>query len=117
MFTVFSLPVILSSLLISAHFYRAGILPLSLVCLLFPLLLLSRNRWIPRLLTMFLLLSATEWLRTMLFFIEQYQDAGHSWTRLAIILTSVSLFTAFSALVFRTTPMKKRYMLPLQDSQ
>jgi hypothetical protein len=45
----------------------------------------------------------------MLVFIGQYQEAGISWTRLAIILTCVSLFTALSSLVFKTSVMKRRY--------
>ncbi len=103
------LPIIVSTLLIAAHFYRAGSLLLTIVCLLFPLLLMSGNRWTPRLITVFLLISAAEWLRTMLIFIGQYQEAGMAWTRLAIILTGVSLFTALSSLAFRTNRMKRRY--------
>ena len=103
------LPIFCSSLLIAAHFYRSGSLLLTAVSLLLPLVLFTRNHWAPRLVTVFLLLSAAEWLRTMLVFIEQYQQAGISWTRLAIILTSVSLFTALSSLTFRTAAMKKRY--------
>jgi hypothetical protein len=103
------LPILFSTLLIAAHFYRSGSLLFTAVSLLFPLLLMMRNRWTPRLITVFLYISAAEWLRTMLVFIGQYQEAGISWTRLAIILTSVSLFTALSSLVFRTTVMKRRY--------
>jgi len=110
MFTVFALPVFFSALLIAAHFFRSGSLLFAIVCLLFPLLLFTRNRWTPRLLTIFLLLSAAEWLRTMLVFIGHYQEAGVPWIRLAVILTSVSLLTALSALVFRTAGMKKRYI-------
>ena len=109
MIVVTMLPIFCSSLLIAAHFYRAGLPLLTAVSLLLPLVLFTRNHWAPRLVTVFLLLSAAEWLRTMLVFIEQYQAAGISWTRLAIILTSVSFFTALSSLALRTTAMKKRY--------
>ncbi|NOR25824.1 MAG: hypothetical protein GQ542_15835 [Desulforhopalus sp.] len=103
------LPILCSTLLIAAHFYRSGSLLLTAVSLLLPLVLFTRSHWAPRLVTVFLLLSAAEWLRTMLVFIEQYQAAGISWTRLAIILTSVSLFTALSSLAFKTASMKRRY--------
>ena len=110
MFLVSTLPVFFSALLIAAHFFRSGFLLSAIVCLLLPLLLFTRNHWAPRLLTGFLLLSAAEWLRTMLVFIGHYQEAGVPWIRLAVILTSVSLVTALSALVFRTAGMRKRYM-------
>ena len=110
MFVVSTLPVFFSALLIAAHFFRSGSLLFAIVCLLSPLLLFTRNHWAPRLLTIFLLLSAAEWLRTMVVFIGHYQEAGVSWIRLAVILTGVSLATALSALVFRTKRMKKRYM-------
>jgi hypothetical protein len=109
MFIVSTLPVIFSALLIAAHFFRAGSLLPAIICLLFPLLLFTRNHWAPRLLTIFLLLSAAEWLRTMVVFIGHYQEAGAPWIRLVVILTCVSLATALSALVFRTKRMNKRY--------
>jgi len=113
MFLISTLPVFFSALLIAAHFFRSGSLLSAILCLLFPLLLLTRNRWVPRLLTIFLLLSAGEWLRTMLIFIGHYQEAGVPWSRMAVILTGVSLATALSTLVFRTTGMKKRYFFNL----
>jgi len=105
------LPIFVSTLLIAAHFYRSGSLLLTVGSLLILLLLFTKSHWTPRIISVFLLLSAAEWARTMLVFIEQYQEAGISWTRLAIILTSVSLFTALSPLAFRTTAMKNRYRL------
>jgi len=105
------LPIVCSAVLLAAHFYRGGILFLTVVSMLTPLLLCWKNRWIPRLLTVFLFLAAVEWLKTMLFFIGKYEETGHSWTRLSIILSSVSLFTALSPLVFRTKAMQKRYRL------
>ncbi len=105
------LPILLSALCIAAHFYRLGSFLLAAVSLLLPLLMFIRSHWTPKLVTIFLLLAAAEWLRTMLVFIGQYQAAGLPWTRLAIILTSVSLFTALSPLVFKTTGMKKRFQV------
>jgi hypothetical protein len=111
------LPILCSTLLIAAHFYRSGSLLLTTVSLAFLLLLLARSHWVPRLVSLFLLLSAAEWLRTMLVFIGQYQEADRSWTRLAVILTVVSLFTALSSLAFKTTAMKKRYISTRQSGQ
>ena len=91
MLVVTILPILCSTLLIAAHFYRSGSFLLTAVSLLLPLVLFTRSQWAPRLVTLFLLLSAAEWLRTMLVFIEQYQASDISWTRLAIILNSVSV--------------------------
>jgi hypothetical protein len=111
------LPVILSALLIAAHFYRSGALIFTAICLLLPVLLVSKNHWIPKIITAFLLLAAGEWLRTLFVFIEHYQAAGIPWTRMAIILGGVSIFTASSALVFKTSTLKKRYRSKIPESK
>jgi len=103
------LPIIISALLSAAHFYRSGSLLFTLSSILLPFLLVSKNRWIPKIITAFLFLAAGEWIRTILTFTEHYQAAGVSWTRMAIILGTVAVFTASSALVFKTSTMKKRY--------
>jgi len=64
---------------------------------------------LPIIITVSLLLVAAEWIRTLFVLIEQYQAAGLSWTRMAIILIGVALFSAFSGIVFKTSTMKKRY--------
>lgn len=109
MVVILSLPVFISALLISAHFYRSDSMALAIISILVPLLLLCKNRWVPKIITIFLLLAAGEWLRTMIEFIVQYQALGASWTRLAVILTSVSVCTALSAMSFKTFTMKSRY--------
>jgi len=109
MFLLFSLPVFLSSLLLAAHFYRAGIVALALCCLIIPFLLFFKHQLIPKIIVFFLVMTAAEWLRTMILLILRYQEMGYPWTRLAIILSSVALFSALSCLVFKTTIMKKRY--------
>jgi hypothetical protein len=103
------MPILFSALLIAAHFFRAGALVLTAVSLLLPLLLLTRIRWVPQLLGIFLLLSAAEWLRTMLLLIDRYQEAGMNWHRMAIILGGVALFTVSSSLVFKTTALQRRF--------
>ncbi len=103
------MPILFSSLMIAAHFFRSGSLLFATLSLLAPCLLCLKSKWTPRLLTPLLLLAAVEWLRTMIVFIGWYQQIGHPWTRLAIILGSVSLFTALSPLTFKTKAMQRRY--------
>jgi len=103
------LPVILSMLLLAAHFYRAGLVPLTVVCLVLPLLLLPRRAWVPGLFQVLLLLGALEWLRTLYGFAAMRIAFGEPWMRLAIILGTVALFTGLSGLVFRKRALREYY--------
>ena len=103
------LPAILSLLLLSAHFYRAGIEVMAGVCLVLPALLFFRERWVPRVIQLALILGAVEWLYSLYRFASLRIALEQPWTRLAIILGSVALFTALSALVFRSRAVKQRY--------
>ena len=105
------LPVILSFGLLAAHFSRADMLPAVIVSLATPLLLLIRKPWIAWSIQVLLLLGAAEWIRSMFGYIQVRKEIGEDWGRLAIILVSVALLTACSALVFRGKSLKKRYRL------
>ncbi len=105
------LPVVLSCLLLGAHFLRAGMLPLVVVCLALPGLLLLRQPWVARLVQAVLVLGALEWLRTLVVLVAQRSAAGQPWDRLAIILGVVTTVTAASALVFCCRSLRDRYRL------
>ena len=104
-------PVILSGLLLGAHFMRTGLFPLVVLSLGFPVLLLFRRPWAARLVQIILVLGALEWVRTLMVLVGQRRTAGQAWTRLAIILGLVAVFTGCSALVFSCGSLKKRYKL------
>lgn len=106
------LPVILSFLLLGAHFYRSGMLVLTSLSLFILFLLFLRKRWVPRLFQVLLVLGALEWLRSMYFFIAMRIAWGESWTRLAIILGTVALLTALSGLVFKNRKLRAYYSDP-----
>jgi hypothetical protein len=108
------IPVILSFLLLAAHFYRAGIPVLSGFCVGVLFLLFLRKRWIPRLFQGLLILAALEWLRSLYYFAAMRIAWDQPWTRLAIILGAVALFTALSGLVFKNARLRTFY--GLQDS-
>lgn len=103
------LPAIISFLLVGAHFSRDGQAFLMPIAFLFPFLLFIKKAWIPKLVQIGLWLASIEWLRSMFEYIQTYDAMGKPWTRLAIILSSVALFTALSSLVFRWKSLKKRY--------
>lgn len=103
------LPVILSFLLLAAHFYRAGQILLVLVSLCLLLLLILRQSWVPRVIQVALLLGAAEWLHTLFKIIQVRMAYEMPWTRLGLILGGVALFTLMSALVFQGRSLRQRY--------
>ena len=103
------LPVVLSFLLLSAHFYRAGQWPLVALCLAAPLLLPLRRSWVPRLFQPLLALGALEGLRSLYAIATLRIALEHPWTRLALILGAVALFTGLSGLVFRSQHLRRLY--------
>lgn len=103
------LPVILSLLLLAAHFYRAGQVAATALCLALPLLLLLRKPWVPRLFQVLLVLGALEWLRALYGFAAMRIAFGEPWTRLALILGAVALFTALSGMVFKNRALRDHF--------
>ena len=103
------LPVILSCLLLAAHAFRAGWMPVVVLCLALPFLLLIRHPAIPRIMTAVLLLGAAEWLRTMWWIAMARMEAGQDWERMAFILAGVAIFTGASALVFLAPSLRRRF--------
>ena len=103
------IPVILSFLLLGAHFYRAKLLAFAILILVLMFFLIIREKWVARLSQAVLFIGALEWVRTLLSLVEMRQAVGMSWTRLAMILGIVALFTGLSALVFEIRSLKNRY--------
>ena len=103
------IPVILSFLLLVAHFYRSGQVILAAICVALLFLLFFRESWIPKLFQFLLVLGALEWLRSLYNFAAMRIAWDQPWTRLAIILGAVALFTALSGLVFRSKTLHARY--------
>jgi len=103
------LPVIISFLLLSAHFLRAGQVVVVVVLLALLFLLFLRRYWVPWVIQVILLLGAVEWLVTLYSVAQVRIVSGMPWTRMAIILGVVALFTALSSLVFRTESLRDRF--------
>lgn len=103
------MPVVLSFLLLGAHFYRAGYLLLLVVALVPIALLPLRKDWVPPVAVTVLILGALEWLRTAWVLVSMRMDFGLPWQRMALILGIVALLTASSALLFRTRTLRQRY--------
>ena len=105
------LPVILSFLLLAAHFYRAGYPVVTVLCAALPCLLFLREAWVPKLFQVLLVLGALEWLRSLYLLAAMRIAFEQPWTRLAFILVAVALFTGLSGLVFRSGKLRARYLV------
>jgi hypothetical protein len=105
------LPVLLSTLLIAAHFLRYGNLLLALLCLAVPLLLLVRRPPAVWLVQLALFLAALEWIRTTAVLVAQRSHMGLPWVRLSAILGAVAVFTLGSLFVFLSKTLRTRYNL------
>ena len=102
-------PVVLSLVVLGAHFLRAGNLVLvASVLLLVPLLGL-RRRWVARLIQVVLVLGAAEWVRTILQVAARRSEAGEPMVRMIVILGSVALVAALSALALGMGPLRRWY--------
>ena len=103
------LPVIISFLLLAAHFLRAGQTAIVYALLFLMLLLILRKSWVPRVIQLTLLLGAVEWVHTLISVAQVRIELGAPWTRMAIILGAVALFTVLSSLVFRNKLLRQWY--------
>ena len=110
------IPVILSAFLLAAHFLRMESIPLVALALLVPFVLLIRRPWAARVVQIALMIGAIEWVRTLLMLVARRQAEGEPWTRLAVILGAVAVFTLASVLPFSSSkPIRRRYGLDAPD--
>jgi hypothetical protein len=106
-----SIPVIVSFLLLSAHFFRGSYFILACVSLLFPFLLLSPQRWAARVIQLALACGVFEWGRTAVSIMQIRMAAGEPYVRMLMILSGVMAFNLASVFVFNFPAMKTRYKL------
>lgn len=102
-------PVILSLVVLGAHFLRAGNLVLVASVLLLVPLLGVRRRWVARLIQVVLVLGAAEWIRTIVQVAARRSEAGEPMVRMIVILGSVALVAALSALALGMGPLRRWY--------
>jgi hypothetical protein len=101
-------PVILSFVVLAAHFLRQGTPLIPWLVLLAPILLVTRRAWATRVLQVALLLGALEWVRTAVTLIRLRIAIGEPWGRMAIILGVVALVTGASALALQHSKLLPR---------
>jgi hypothetical protein len=102
-------PVVLSLIVLGAHFLRAGRLVMVLAVLALFVLLGVRRQWAARTVQVALVLGAVEWARTLAHLVSWRAQAGQPALRLSLILGGVALATGLSALVFRSARLRDWY--------
>ena len=104
-------PVVLSLIVLGAHFMRYGnsigvIGTLALIALLF-----VRRPWVARLMQVVLILGALEWVRTLYVLVQERAAYGQPFVRMTVILGVVAAITVCSALLFQSSTLKRIYRL------
>jgi hypothetical protein len=105
------LPVVLSLVILGAHFMRYGDSIGVIAALLLIALLIVRRPWVARLMQVVLILGALEWVRTLYELAQVRAALGQPFTRMMIILGLVAAVTFCSALLFQSLALKKIYRL------
>ena len=105
------IPVIISMLLIGAHFLRSGNIVFTAASLILLFGLFIRHPFPARILQLALFFSTVEWIRTAFILTSARLDAGLAWTRLAFILGAVTFFSFASIFVFLSKTLGERYSL------
>ena len=103
------IPIVLSLIVLAAHFLRGGCLPVAVGVLALLALLAVRRPWVPRLLQVVLTLGALEWIRALVTLAMQRADQGEPYLRMALILGAVAAVTLASAFLFETGRLRRFY--------
>lgn len=105
------IPVILSILVLGAHFLRYGSSIGVFAALVLIGLLFVRRPWVLRLMQVFLVLGALEWVRTMYELAHVRALHGQPYGRMLVILGVVAAVTFCSGLLFQSRTLKNIYGL------
>lgn len=101
--------IVISALLIAAHYLRQGEYLLVAGCLLFPLFLLVKRQWALVLVQVCAYIAAALWVHVAMQIIRERIAMGRPYRAVIVILGSVSLFTILSGILLNTKSAKERY--------
>jgi hypothetical protein len=103
------IPLILSAVLLAAHFLRSFDLIPMLFCLAAPFLLLIKKRWVLRILQALTVVSALIWLYALYGIVQERIFEGRSWVASAIILGIVAALSLFSGWFLNSPKIRDNY--------
>ena len=104
-------PVVLSLVILGAHFMRYGNSIAVVGSLALIALLVVHRPWVARLMQVVLILGALEWAHTIYELVQVRAAQGQPYARMIVILGVVAAVTCLSALLFQLPVMKKAYRL------
>lgn len=110
-------PIVLSLLVLGAHFMRYGSMLGAAAAVVLSCLLLLQRPWVARLVQFVLVLGTLEWLRTLVMLARWRAAQGEPLVRMVIILGVVAAVTFCSALLFQTGALKRIYGLEQEEEQ
>jgi hypothetical protein len=109
-------PVVLSLIILAAHFLRAENMLVVAILIASLVLLLVKRPWIVRVIQTILILGAIEWLLTLSELMSRRIEMGQPYMRLVAIIGSVAFLTAVSGLAFRSESLRNRYGMNRTDT-
>lgn len=101
--------VILSFLILGAHFLREGNLLLAILSVAAPCFLFIRKRWALVAVQTFLSCGALLWIFATIDLVQARMSQGMPWLRMAVILGAVAAFTAYSAWALNGSKFRQKY--------
>lgn len=105
------IPIVLSLVVLGAHFMRYGNSVGVIGSALLIVLLIVRRPWSARLVQVALLLGALEWVRTLYILVHVRVAQDQPFTRMIIILAVVAVVTFGSALLFQLSILRRHYRM------
>ena len=107
--------VVLSLVILGAHFLRYGNSIGVIGSLVLVALLIVRRPWVARLIQIVLILGALEWVRTLYELAQERAALGQPFIRMTVILGVVVAVTFCSALLFQSPALKRIYRLDRRE--
>ena len=104
-------PVVLSLVVLGAHFMRYGNAVGVVGALVLIALLIVHRPWVARLMQVVLILGALEWALTIYELVQVRAAQGQPFARMTVILGVVAAVTFCSALLFQSPTLRKTYRL------
>ncbi len=98
-----------SFLMLAAHFSRGDNTYLMVLSLMIPFLLFIKKRSVLVLVQVLCYLGSIAWLYSMYEYIQQRIADDIAWGKLAVIISVIALFTAFTGFLLNSDVIKKRY--------
>ncbi|MCX7771063.1 MAG: hypothetical protein N2202_08290 [Proteobacteria bacterium] len=102
--------IMLCSMFLSLHFFRMGLLLLTLISLSLIPLSFIRKKWSLITIKLIILLGTLDWIRTLFRIIKDRMHEGRPWLIAFIILSIVILIHISTLLVLRKRAVKEKFI-------